>query len=83
MVVEISFLYPLKLETNRHHKVKGVTMVISLFFFECYGKHFQSKIQYILMADLKMIAVLEKTNVYTNLSRSVLFPLLVSSFLPI
>lgn len=33
MVAEISFLSSLKLETNRHHIVQGVTTVISLFFF--------------------------------------------------
>lgn len=68
MVAEISFLSSLKLETNRHHIVQGVTTVISLFFSECYSKHFQSKIQCIITAGMKMTAVLEKTNVYTNLS---------------
>lgn len=68
MVAEISALYPLKLEKNRHHIVQGVTTVITFFLSECYSKHFQSIIQYTFMAGLKMTAVLEKTNVYTNLS---------------
>lgn len=77
MVGKISFLSSLKLEKNRHYIVQRVTTVISLFFPECYSKHFQSKTQCIITAGLKMTAVLEKTNVHTNLSCKLFHFLLV------